>query len=372
MCAQGQRREHEPAAPETQQRDRQKQQDQPRAAVEIPCRRDAFVGRLPRRSNHRIFQNGIEIAAVRSNRHIAPAAGARHSVELVLIKFRQHDSAARIFQKPTLDQRHGSALWRADANHRDAHAGGARTLRGGVGVAQRTVGKQHDLAIVKSRAFDELHAKIDRLADRIASDGHDRRIERIDQIRHCVRVVGQRRDDECLAGIGDECGLRIAAAFQDIGDLEARTFEPARLDVLRRHGRSEFEHNHARRPVLIQRLRQLFPRRTGERETGNRPGDDREPARQRRWRGVVTAHQKVFEQMRIDHAAPRARVRAASRQRHPNQWNCGERDQPPCAQEMEIAEQAVHRAHSGFHARQRSRDRIMAVIAINIANDRGQ
>ncbi len=193
---------------------------------------------------------------------------------------------------------------------------------------------------------DQFHAEIDRASGIIAGDRHHRRIERIDQIRDRVGIVGQRRDDERIAGVGDQRGLRIAAASEDVGDLVACALEAARLDVLRRHAGVEFERDHARGLVLEQRLRQAFPGGAGKRNAGEYPGRGQQPAGPAHRRCVVTAHQQMFEQMRIDRAAPGIRVRAMQTQRTPEQRQSQQREQPPRAQKMEILQYAAHGACS--------------------------
>ena len=232
-------------------------------------------------------------------------------------------------------ERDRRALRTADAEQRHAHTRSARTRGCGTCACIDAIGEQYDLAVAYAALLQQLHAEIDRPARRIARCRHHGRIERIDEIGDGIGIVGQRRDDEGVAGIGDQRCLRIGTALQDIGDLESCAREAAWLYILREHRLRQFERDHARGLVLIQRLRQTFPCGAGEGERRQRPCRECEPARRARRRGGgVTRHDQMRKQMRIDRTAPRIRIAAGRMQRAPQQRQRKQCDKPPRPQKM--------------------------------------
>ena len=227
----------------------------------------------------------------------------------------------------------------ADAKHRHREPLRVRLARGRDGCVVGTIGEQDDVARVQAGLLNQFFGLLDRTGCAIARDRHRRRIQRVDEIAHGADVVGQRRGDERLAGVTDERGLIILAAFENVDELVTRALESARLFVLRHHRCAELEREHARRLIAIQRHRLAFPRGTGERTARHRPQDDREhDAGASGTR--IDALDQMRQKMRIDHVAPRARVGASMATQEPERRHREQQQEPQRPQEMEVGERA--------------------------------
>ena len=304
------RQQHQPAATKTERGKRQQREQQPRPAIEEARALHFDAGRILRRfaarSEH--TEQRIEITRVVAIFCVASTTRLRERGQRRAVELRQHDVSGLVLEEAAVAERDRRTLRAADAEHRHVHAGAARTRGRCVGAVTHTVGEQDDFAFAQAGLMDQLDAKVDGTAGVVARRRHHRRIERIDEAGDRVRIVGQRRDDEGIAGVGDQRDLRIARAFQNVGDLVTRALETARLHVLRGHRGRQLKRDHARGLVLVQRLRQALPSRPCEGEACDHKHGERKPHRPTRGRRVRIAHEQMFEQMRVDRATPRLRV----------------------------------------------------------------
>jgi hypothetical protein len=169
-----------------------------------------------------VVDHAVQIARVAAVVGVTAAACCRDGSQCRRVKFRHRDVAGRILEKAAVGRRDWRALSSADAEHRDAHAGSQRFRCGRSASLADRIGDENDLAFAQAGLLHELDAQLDRARRVVAGDRHDARLERVDEILDRVRVVSQRRNDEGIAGVGDQRGLRIAAPAQDVDDLVAR------------------------------------------------------------------------------------------------------------------------------------------------------
>ena len=254
-----------------------------------------------------------------------------------------------VVQETTLGQRNRSAVDAAHAEHRDAHAGGERLARGGVGGGIGLVGDQHQRAAFGVCLFDQAHAPVDRRGRVVAVHRHGVRRHRVEQIVEAVRVGGQRRNDEGLAGVTDQRIQASAVGGQQLVRLEPHAVEPARRHVARQHVPRQRDRQHLRRPVDVQRLLDPVPARPGQRQRGQQPGQREQPQRKVAVARLPT-HQRR-QQGRIDQPRQGQLAAVAPPLRQRQQRQADERQQPPRTQEMELLQQFVHAAASRTRSR---------------------
>ena len=310
---QRERDRHQPAAAECERGERHEQQQEPRAAI-APARalrrRSAFAVASAdspsrpcvRRAAHRCRALRALTSHSGRRRLRRPRQGSRRrasahddiaAVVLEEIALRERTGAPAVLPMPSTETSEAAA-WalRRRLRSRSVRAPSASTM-----MSPRCSAGLLDQLLRLGRSRGRV----------IAGDGHRRGIERVDEIAHRADVVGQRRGDVRLAGIADQRGLVILAAFEDVDELVARALEAARLLVLRHHRRGELEREHARGLVAVERHRLALPRGAGERER-RRASRARSRARCRRGRNRRRC-------ARSDAAADADRSRHATRRR---------------------------------------------------------
>ena len=205
------------------------------------------------------------------------AAGLGQLAQALLVKSRQHDVALGILQESALRQGHRRTAVAADAKDRDDKALAVGGAGRGEGARAGAVGQQDQFTAFQSGLLDESVGLLDGALGVVADDRHHTGIERIDEIAHGIDVVGQRRGDEGIAGIADQCGLHVAAGCKDVIDLESGAGQARRLDVGGEHGRGKFDGQHACCLVAIQGQGLTLPGRAGQGKAGQQPDQGRQP-----------------------------------------------------------------------------------------------
>ena len=220
------------------------------------------------------------------------------------------------------------------------------------------MGHQQDVAARKSRAFEQQHRFADRTLGALAVVGHHLRRQRIDEQFDVGGVVGQRRHDVGIVGVGDQRDLPAAAFAQDAGELGAHLQQAGRRQVGGPRGLGQVHRDDQRRAVLPQGLRQAAPARPGQ-------GQDREGQRQRGQHvaardasiaRIAAAFDQVMQQVRIDRIAPHVAAQAQAMQPPRQHRHQDQREQPGWPHELEVHDEGMDRLG---HLRHAHRDDIL-------------
>lgn len=192
-----------------------------------------------------------------------------------------------------------------------------------------------------ARTVEQRRSDLDRTRCAIARLGHDLRRQRIEEQRDVGGVVGERRDGERVARIGDQAGRPTVAFTQQFGQFRSCLQQARWRQVTGKRRLRHVHRNHHRRAAMHQRMFDGAPARPGQRKYRQHPRH----ALQRQHGSAMAcdaALGKVRKQVRIDRFAPGVFAPAAPMPCKHDQRQRQQGPEPCRTQQMEVREQAGH------------------------------
>jgi hypothetical protein len=135
----------------------------------------------------------------------------------------------------------------------------------------------------------------------LAALGHDRRLDRVQQVFAGGQIVRQRHQRVGAAGIHHDGGLRFATRLQQVHQLAPCLFQPRGRGVGGEHFRGQFQHHHQRVHRFLAGLFDPLPARPQQRQQPQRPAKPHGDPRQAAFASAAAVEQHRVEGDGQDH-----------------------------------------------------------------------
>ncbi|MNE16337.1 hypothetical protein D3C80_1092790 [compost metagenome] len=216
---------------------------------------------------------GAQVQVVHAGLAVAPAHFANEGLEAGVVQARHHDRALGILEELAVFLRDRCALGTADAEHQQARALAAEGLAYALAflLAERGADQQ-DAPFAECTLGEQGQGLAHGQVGAMAGLGHDRGLERFEQIAAGLQVIGQRYQGVGTAGKYDNRCLRVAAPLQQVEQLAPGLFQAIGRDVAGEHFRCQLQQNDQGVSGFLGRLLHALPTGPEQGEQGQQPG----------------------------------------------------------------------------------------------------
>ncbi len=159
------------------------------------------------------------------------AACRRERRQTGVIASRQQHASAGIAHEATATFRNGCPGGGSYSEHRNAQPFALGLLRRRLVARVAAVGQDQQITLGEAGVSKQIRRLFDRAIGALPLLGQGVVIQRCEQRLHGVAVIGQWRNGERIASVGDQRHLPIATLAQQIGQLEACAGQSIRCHI---------------------------------------------------------------------------------------------------------------------------------------------
>ena len=189
------------------------------------------------------------------------------------IQARNENAAVCVLEEAAILLHHRPAFARADTENQQRRGAPAKGLGNAAALLFiQAAGDQQQATLAQLRLLQQLQGTFDRQGGALPRLGHQRGLERFEQVATGGQIVGQRHQAVGAAGVDDDGGLRIAPRLEQVEQLASGLFQAGRRGIAGQHAWRQLQYHHQWIGGFLIALLRLLPTGADQRQHGERPG----------------------------------------------------------------------------------------------------